>query len=131
MAKPKSKVKEYRRRATKISALGIEEQRVNVLLDIISPHEEWQALGHGYQVDVRVVLWQKEQALRVPLTALFRIGEDWALFIEQNGRATQRLIEVGHVTSKYAEVVSGLVEGEKIVVYPDRDIEEGSKIAGR
>ena len=116
---------------TKISALGIEEQRVNVLLDIVSPHTDWQALGHGYQVDVRVVLWQKEQALRVPLTALFRIGEDWALFVEQNGRATQRLIEVGHVTSKYAEVVSGLVEGEKIVVYPGRGIEQGTKIAGR
>lgn len=116
---------------TKISALGIEEQRVNVLLDIISPHTDWQALGHGYQVDVRVVLWQQDKALRAPLTALFRVDEKWALFVEEDGRAVQRMVEVGHTSAKHAEVVSGLSEGEKIVVYPGRDVEEGTRIAGR
>ena len=116
---------------TKISALGIEEQRVNILLDLVSPRDAWEALGHGYQVDVRVVLWENDEVLRAPLTALFRDGEDWAIFVEEAGKATKRIVEIGHTTSNHAEIISGLTEGEQIVVYPGRGIEEGKKIAAR
>lgn len=116
---------------TKISALGIEEQRVNVVLDIVSPREEWEALGHGYQVDVRVVLWEDDHVLNVPLTALFRDGKDWAIFVEEEGRAFRRIVEVGHTTSSDAEITSGLAEGEQIVVYPGEGLSDGIRIAAR
>ena len=116
---------------TKISALGIEEQRVNIVLDIVSPREDWEALGHGYQVDVRVVLWEDEEALKAPLTALFRDGEDWAIFVEEAGKARRRIVEVGRTTSSDAEIVSGLTAGEQIVVYPGEGIDEGVRIAAR
>ena len=116
---------------TKISALGIEEQRVNVVLDIVSPRDEWETLGHGYQVDVRVVLWEDDTALKAPLTALFRNGDDWAIFVEEKGKARRRIVEVGYTTSSDAEIKTGLTEGEQIVVYPGEGIDEGVRIAAR
>ncbi len=116
---------------TKISALGIEEQRVNVVLDIVSPREEWEALGHGYQVDVHVVLWEDDAALKVPVTSLFRNGADWAIFVEEEGIARRRVVEVGYTTSSDAQILSGLAEGERIVVYPGEGIDDGVRIAAR
>lgn len=116
---------------TKVSALGIEEQRVNVVLDISSPTDEWEALGHGYQVDVRVVLWEDLEALKAPVTALFRNGDSWAIFVAEEGIARRREVEVGHTTSTDAEILSGLVEGEQIVVYPGEGVDEGVRIAAR
>lgn len=116
---------------TKVSALGIEEQRVNVVLDLLSPRSEWQALGHGYQVDVSVVLWSADDVIKVPLTALFRSGSDWALFVRENGRAEKRLVTVGRRNNRDAEIVAGLTAGEQIVVYPGESIEAGMRIAAR
>lgn len=116
---------------TKVSALGIEEQRVNVVLDIVSPRDQWEALGHGYQVDVRVILWQDSDALNVPLTALFRNGQDWAIFVEEGGIARRRSVQVGNATSSSAQILSGLTEGERIVVYPGEGIADGVRIASR
>lgn len=116
---------------TKTSALGIEEQRVNVVLDITSPYAEWRRLAHGYQVDVRVVLWEDENALHVPLTALFRDGDGWALFVRQNERAVRRGVRVGHRNDRDAEILDGLVEGEEIVVFPGEEIVEGFRLERR
>ncbi len=116
---------------TKISALGIEEQRVNVVLDIVSPRDHWVSLGHGYQVDVRIVLWEDQDVLKVPLTALFRVGEDWALFVREDGRAVRRIVEVGHRTARAAQVMSGLTSGEQVVVYPGEGIDDGVRIRRR
>ncbi|MDJ0917578.1 MAG: HlyD family efflux transporter periplasmic adaptor subunit [Woeseiaceae bacterium] len=116
---------------TKVSALGIEEQRVNVVLDILSPPEEWTRLGHGYQVDVRVVLWHEDNVLRVPMTALFRDGSDWALFVNTNGLAEKRILEVGNTTSSQAQIIAGLEDGEEFVLYPGESVEEGVRIAAR
>ena len=116
---------------TKISALGIEEQRVNVVLDIVGPREHWASLGHGYQVDVRVVLWQDDSVVQVPLTALFRVGDQWAVFVRENGRAVQRIVEVGQSTTDEAQVVSGLIAGDEVVVYPSESIDDGILIARR
>ena len=116
---------------TKISALGIEEQRVNVVLDIVSPREHWASLGHGYQVDVRVVLWEDQNVLKVPLTALFRVGADWALFVREDGKAVRRIVEIGNRTAREAQVISGLASGEHIVVYPGEGIDDGVRIRSR
>ena len=116
---------------TKISALGIEEQRVFVVLDLVSPREEWDRLGHGYQVDVEVVLWEAGDVLKVPLTALFRDGESWAVFVQEDGKAVRRQVEVGHRTTSEAQVVSGLTGGESVVVYPGEGIDDGVRIAAR
>lgn len=116
---------------TKISALGIEEQRVNVVLDIASPPADWRRLAHGYQVSVRIVLWENDAVIAVPLTALFRSGDRWALFVSENGRAVRRPVRVGRRTDREAEIVEGLREGEEIVVYPGEEIHEGSRLARR
>ncbi|MCG8588015.1 MAG: HlyD family efflux transporter periplasmic adaptor subunit [Proteobacteria bacterium] len=116
---------------TKVSALGIEEQRVNVVLDIVSPRADWRRLAHGYQVDVRIVLWENDGVIGVPLTALFRSGDGWALFVSESDRAVLRAVQVGHRTDRDAEIVEGLMEGEEIVVYPGEEVEEGARLARR
>ena len=116
---------------TKISALGIEEQRVNVVLDIVSPRAYWASLGHGYQVDVQIILWENQNVLKAPLTSLFRVGKDWALFVREDGKAVRRSVEVGHRTAREAQVISGLDTGEQVVVYPGEGIDDGVRIRGR
>jgi HlyD family secretion protein len=116
---------------TKVSALGIEEQRVNVVIDFTSEPEKRQRLGHGYQVEARVVLWKAEDALSVPLTAIFRQGEQWALFVADDGRAVLRVVEIGHRNGLVAEIRSGLQEGDRVVVHPSDRVVDDVRIAGR
>ena len=116
---------------TKVSALGIEEQRVNVVLDIVAGDDNDHALGHGYKVDVRVVLWEAAEALKVPITALFRDADNWAVFVETRGRARKRFVDVGHMTSTEAEVLDGLADADRIVVYPGEAVGEGTRIVER
>ena len=114
----------------KVSALGIEEQRVNVIIDF-ADDEGWGRLGHGYQVESRVVLWDADEVLTVPLTALFRDGEKWALFVEEDGRARLRHVEVGQRNGVIAEIRHGLDAGERIVAHPSDRVVEGVRIRGR
>jgi HlyD family secretion protein len=116
---------------TKVSALGIEEQRVNVVIDFTSTPEQRQPLGHGYQVEARIVLWEGEDTLSVPLTALFRQGDEWAVFVEQDGHAILRRVEVDHRNGLAAEITSGLEAGERVVVHPSDRVIDGARIAGR
>lgn len=116
---------------TKISALGIEEQRVNVVIDFLDPPEERAELGHGYQVDARVVLWEGEDVLTVPLTALFRRNEAWAVFAQEAGRAVVKPIEVGQRNGLVAEVLDGLEEGDLIVLHPSDRVAAGVRIRAR
>jgi HlyD family secretion protein len=116
---------------TKISALGIEEQRVNVVIDLVSDEQKWERLAHGYQVDVRIVLWEEDDALTVPLLALFRDGDKWAVFVDADGRAELRHVEIGRRNSLDAEVVSGLEAGERVVLHPSDRVLPGIRIAGR
>ncbi len=116
---------------TKVSALGIEEQRVNVLIDFTTPRSQWQRLGHGYQVETRIILWQSDDALMVPLTALFRDGQEWAVFVEDGGRARFQTIRLGRRNSLVAQVVQGLEGGEKLVVHPTDRVAAGTRIADR
>ncbi len=116
---------------TKISALGVEEQRVLVLADFASPLEQWQRLGDGYRVEARFILWEGQDVLQVPASALFRHREDWAVFVAENGRARLQPIEVGHRSGLAAEVVSPLREGDLVIVHPDDSIEDRARISLR
>ena len=116
---------------TKISALGIEEQRVNVIIDLTSVESDWQRLAHGYQVDVRIVLWETDNTLILPLLALFRDGSDWRVFVESDGRAELRKVNIGRRNSVDAEVLGGLEAGERVVLYPSDRVSAGVRIAER
>jgi len=116
---------------TKVSALGIEEQRVNVIVDFVSEPQQWARLGHGYQVDLRIVLWEGSDLIRVPLTALFRNGNQWALFVDNDGEAERRQVEIGKRNGLQAEIVSGLEAGERIVMHPGDQVVDGVRIQPR
>ena len=116
---------------TKISALGIEEQRVNVVIDLTSDVSDWQRLAHGYQVDVRIVLSETDDTLLLPLLALFREGPDWSVFVESDGRAELRKVEIGRRNSLVAEVLGGLEAGERVVLYPGDRVSAGVRITER
>ncbi len=116
---------------TKISALGIEEQRVNAIIDFTSPAEQWSRLGHGYRVEVSIVVWEAKDVLKVPLTAAFRNGAGWAVFVEESSRARLRQVSVGQRTGFEAEIVGGLAEGERIIEHPSDRVTDGVRIAER
>jgi HlyD family secretion protein len=113
---------------TKISSLGVEEQRVLVIADITSLPESWQKLGDRYRVEARFVIWEGENVLQVPVSALFRKGEHWAVFVMKNGKASLRLVEVGQRTGFAAEITSGLSEGEEVIIHPGDTISEGTRV---
>lgn len=116
---------------TKVSALGIEEQRVNVVIELIDPAERWQRLGHGYRVEVRIVLWESGEARKVPLTALFRDDGRWAVFVATEGRARRRWVTVGHDNGLEAEIQEGLEAGELVVRHLSDRLREGTRITAR
>lgn len=116
---------------TKISALGVEEQRVNVILDFTDPVSAWSALGDRYRVQVRIVVWESANVLRVPTAALFREGSAWNVYVVDNGRAKRTPVVIGHQTGQEAEVTSGLTEGATVVVHPGDAVSNGSRIRPR
>jgi HlyD family secretion protein len=116
---------------TKVSALGIEEQRVTTVLDLLDPAERWQALGHDFGVFVRIEEWADDAALRVSLSALFRAGGDWAVFRLADGKAALTIVELGHRNDEFAEVLSGLNEGEPIILYPSDQVFDGVAVVDR
>ncbi|MEZ6043637.1 MAG: HlyD family efflux transporter periplasmic adaptor subunit [Planctomycetaceae bacterium] len=115
---------------TKISALGIEEQRVNVIIDFESADEP-PALGDGYRVDARIVTWQGQDVLKVPAGALFRSGNQWAVFRDVNNRAVTTLLKLGHRNDAEAEVLDGLSAGEHVVLHPGDLLQEGCLLKAR
>ncbi len=115
----------------KISALGVEEQRVNVVMDFEDPLEAWSALGDGYRVEVRIVVSEGEDVLKIPTGSLFRRGDDWAVFAVEGGRARLRVVEVGRRNGAEAEVRSGLREGEDVVLHPSDTLRTGARVTPR
>ncbi|WP_027550953.1 efflux RND transporter periplasmic adaptor subunit [Bradyrhizobium sp. Cp5.3] len=115
----------------KVSALGIEEQRVRVTIDFADPPETWASLGHDYRVIVHVTTWSAPDALTVPMSALFRKGDQWAVFADENGRAKSVPVSIGHRNNRTAEVLSGLAAGDLVVLHPSDRITDGSRIARR
>jgi len=116
---------------TEISALGIEEQRVNVVVDLVDPREEWQRLGHGYRVEARIVVWERDDVLKIPLSALFRRGDAWAVFAVEEGLARLRPVERGRHTGLEVEIRSGLGEGDLVVRYPSNQVSDGVRVVQR
>ncbi|MCC6473723.1 MAG: efflux RND transporter periplasmic adaptor subunit [Burkholderiales bacterium] len=113
---------------TKVSALGVEEQRVNVLVDFTSAPESVRGLGDGYRVDVRITTFEKADAVTVPVSALFREDGDWKVFAASDGRAHKRAVKIGGRNPVSAWVESGLEPGERVIVYPGDSVAEGSRV---
>ena len=113
---------------TKVSALGVEEQRVRVIADLISPVEERAGLGDQFRVEAVIVLWEGSNVLKVPLGALFRRGQDWAAFVLEHGRARLRRLQLSHRNEREAEIVEGLQEGQRVILYPGERIREGQRV---
>lgn len=116
---------------TKFSALGVEEQRVTTVIRFTSPPETFAGLGHGFRVETRVVVWQADDSLIVPASALFRSGDNWAVFVVSGGAAELRRIEIGRNNGTVAQVLNGLEEDEDVILYPSSGIENGAKVARR
>jgi len=116
---------------TKVSALGIEEQRVNVIIDFADAPERWKRLGHGYRVEPRIVLAEAASVLKVPQAALFREQGQWAVFVDEGGRAMLRTVELGLENGLEAQVVKGLKAGEDVVLQPGGRITAGVALKPR
>ncbi|HEX9295048.1 MAG TPA: HlyD family efflux transporter periplasmic adaptor subunit [Polyangiaceae bacterium] len=114
---------------TKVSALGLEEQRVHVVLDLDAPPPA--GLGHDYRVDVAIVVWEGKDVLRVPSTALFRAGPQWAVFRVAEGRAHKTVVELGPANGTWTTVTNGLQENNEVITQPSDAIEDGTRIARR
>jgi HlyD family secretion protein len=115
----------------KISALGVEEQRVNVIIDFSAPAQAGRALGDGYRVEVRIVEWRGDDVVTAPVGALFRRGEGWAAFVIEDGRARLRTIELGHRNSEVGEILKGLSPGDQLVLHPPDTLTDGAMITPR
>ena len=115
----------------KVSALGIEEQRVRVTIDFADPPDAWSQLGHDYRVIVHVTTWSSTDALTLPVSALFRRGDDWAVFAVEDGRARTTLVRIGHRNNRAAEVLSGLSSGTAVILHPSDRISDGTRVAQR
>jgi HlyD family secretion protein len=116
---------------TKISALGVEEQRVNVVLDFTNPAEAWAALGDAYRVEVRIVIWEAADVLKAPTSALFRDAEKWAVYVVTDNRARRTLVELGRQTGQEAEVRSGLTAGARVILHPGDTLADGARVKPR
>lgn len=115
----------------KVSALGIEEQRVNVVLDFKDAPEKWRNLGHDFRIFARIVVWKRDDVLRVPLSALFRQGNEWAVFIVVDGLAKLTTVEIGQRNSDFAEVRAKLEAGQRVVLHPSDRVADEVRVSER
>lgn len=114
---------------TKISALGIEEQRVNVILDFTDPPSAWRQLGHGYRVDASIQVWQANNVLKLPIGAMFRKRNQWAVYgVDTEGVVHLQPVEIGHINNLEAEVTAGLNDHSVVILHPSDRIEEGIRV---
>lgn len=114
---------------TKVSALGIEEQRVPVILDFLDDAPNMAFPGHGYRVTVRIKVWEGNQLLAIPIAALVRRGSTWTVYVAQEGRAAERSISVGAMNDDVAEITGGIAEGEKVILHPPDILTDGGRIS--
>ena len=115
----------------KLSALGVEEQRVNVIMHFDDPVTAARKLGDGYRVDARIVVWERDGVVMVPVGSLFRRGDQWSVFVVEGGRARLRAIELGERNNEIGEVRSGLAEGEHVVLHPPDMLGNGDRVRNR
>ncbi len=115
---------------TRLSALGVEEQRVNVIIDLDEPYEQWSALGDGYRVEAHIVVWEGKDVLLVPASSVFRAEDAWAAYVVQDKRAKLREVEIGKSNGLLTHVTSGLEDGEKVIAYPGDSVDDGVRVRG-
>ena len=115
----------------KISALGVEEQRVNVIIGFEDPRQAWESLGSEYRVEAKVVMWEADDVVQVPVSCLFRRGDGWAVFVVKDGLAELREVTVGRRNGTAAEITEGLSVGETVIVYPSSDVKDGVHLVER
>ncbi len=116
---------------TKISTLGVEEQRVNAIVDLVDPPQDRTALGDGFRVEARIIVSEATDVLKTPTSALFRVGEEWAVFRVVAGVAQQTVVKLGMQNGLQAEVVEGLAAGDQVVVHPGDDVADGTGVEAR
>lgn len=116
---------------TKISALGVEEQRVYVIIDFADPFEKWQALGDGYRIEARIVTWRDDTVLKAPAGALFRRGDQWCVFTIRDGKAALQPVTVGRRTTLEVQIIGGLEENQTVIVHPSDEVTNGVAVAPR
>jgi HlyD family secretion protein len=113
---------------TKISALGVEEQRVNVIADIVTPVEKRANLGDNFRVEARIVTWEATNVLKVATGAVFRRGDDSGVFLVRNSRAKLQPIKTGRSSGTETEIVSGVTESDEVVIFPGDRIHDGDRV---
>jgi HlyD family secretion protein len=113
---------------TRVSALGIDEQRVTVILRLSESPADWQGLGHGFRVIARIALWHQDGILTIPVGALFRDGSDWATYVVRDGRAVLQRIALGERNEDHAQVLDGLTEGEAVILHPSDQVMAGVRV---
>ena len=112
----------------KISALGVEEQRVNVVVDFVTPFEQRRSLGDQFRVEARIVVWESDNTLKVPAGALFRRGQSWSAFVLAKGRAEFRRVQVGRTSGIEMQMLDGLKDGEEVILYPGDRVKAGQRV---
>lgn len=113
---------------TKVSALGVEEQRVNVIADILTPPAERSGVGDNFRVEARIITWESDHTLKVPSGALFRQGEKWATYVVSGGRATLRTVQVNRSSGAETQIVDGLKDGDEVILYPGNRVHDGMRV---
>jgi len=113
---------------TKVSALGVEEQRVWVIVSFTSPATLWQRLGDGYRLEANIIVWEANDVLQIPVSALFRDGDSWTAFVVEQGKAVKRRVQIGQRSGLSGQVISGINVNEHVIVHPDDRVQEGSSV---
>jgi len=116
---------------TKVSSLGVEEQRVNVIVDFEDPPEKRRTLGDAFRVEAKIIIWENPEVLCVPIGALFRRDDDWAVFCLRNGRARLQIVKIGHRNGLNAEILDGLNAEDQVVMHPSDQVVDGVRIVRR
>jgi len=116
---------------TRMSSLGVQEQRVNAVLEIEAPYEQWRQLGEGYRVEAGITIWSAEMALKIPASALFRHEGGWGVFVVTDGVAERVTVEVGRRNGLEAQILSGVSDGDRVIIHPSDRVEDGSDVVWR
>jgi HlyD family secretion protein len=116
---------------TKVSALGVEEQRVNVIADLVAPREQWRVLGDAFRVDARIVVDARADVVTAPVSALFRRGERWFVFVADGGRAREVEVAVGPRNATTTVIERGLEPGRQVIVFPGDRVADGTRVRVR
>jgi HlyD family secretion protein len=113
---------------TKVSALGVEEQRVKAVADLLTPPEQRKNVGDNFRVEAKIIMWEASDALKVPAGALFRQGEQWATFVLVNGRTRLQIVKVGRSSGTETQILQGLQAGDSVILYPGSRVHDGQKV---